>query len=58
MSNRQLGWDDQRVRDRLSPRELNEQDKQAMEQQEANQEQESADKVIDSNHDSFSHKKD
>jgi len=37
MSNRQLGWDDQRIRDRLDPREIAEADKAAMEQQEASE---------------------
>ena len=32
MSNRQLGWDDQRIRDRLSPREIADQNKVQAEQ--------------------------
>ncbi len=39
MSNRQLGWDDQRIRNRLSPRELDEGDKAKMEQQAAEDDQ-------------------
>jgi hypothetical protein len=39
MSNRQLGWDDQRIRDRLSPREIAEANKEAASQQEAEGEQ-------------------
>jgi hypothetical protein len=42
MSNRQLGWDDQRIRNRLSPRELDEADKAKMEQQAAEDEQQLA----------------
>ncbi len=34
MSNRQLGWDDMRIRNRVSPRELAEGDKENVEQQE------------------------
>ncbi len=34
MSNRQLGWDDQRIRDRISPREIAEANKEAANQQE------------------------
>ncbi len=39
MSNRQLGWDDQRIRDRLSPREIDAADKAKLEQQAAEQDQ-------------------
>ena len=35
MSNRQLGWDDQRIRDRLDPREIAEANKEAASQQDA-----------------------
>jgi len=35
MSNRQLGWDDQRIRDRIDPRELSEGDKAKLDQQQS-----------------------
>ncbi len=35
MSNRQLGWDELRVRDRLSPREIAEADKAKLEQEQS-----------------------
>jgi hypothetical protein len=44
MSNRQLPWDDNRVRDRLDPREIAEANKQAASQDEANDEQPQAPK--------------
>lgn len=57
MSNRQLGWDDRLVRDRVSPREEAEDDKADMEQQKAEQQPEdNADRVIDSNAQSHSKK--
>ncbi len=40
MSNRQLGWDDQRIRDRLSPREIAQQNAEQAQQQEADMDQE------------------
>ncbi len=39
MSNRQLGWDDMRIRNRVSPREIAEGNKEQMEQQNAELEQ-------------------
>jgi hypothetical protein len=39
MSNRQLGWDDQRIRDRLDPREIAEANKEAANQQDTEGEQ-------------------
>jgi hypothetical protein len=42
MSNRQLGWDDMRIRDRVSPSEIAEGNKEQMEQQEAELEQQSS----------------
>ena len=42
MSNRQLGWDDMRIRNRVSPREIAEGNKEHMEQQEAELEQQSS----------------
>ncbi len=44
MSNRQLPWDDNRVRDRLDPREIPEGDKQKANQEEASSEQPQAPK--------------
>lgn len=38
MSNRQLGWDDQRIRDRLSPREIAEGEKAELAQQQEEEE--------------------
>jgi len=35
MSNRQLGWDDMRIRDRVSPRENDEADKAKLEQEQS-----------------------
>jgi len=50
MSNRQLGWDEQQIRDRLSPREIDDQAKERMEQQEATQTPPNdADRVLDNN---------
>ena len=37
MSNRQLGWDDQRIRDRLDPREIVQGEQAQMSQQEAHE---------------------
>ena len=39
MSNRQLGWDDQRIRDRIDPREIAEANKEVASQDEADNEQ-------------------
>lgn len=44
MSNRQLGWDDMRIRDRIDPREVAEANKEAAAQDEANDEQPQAPK--------------
>ncbi len=44
MSNRQLPWDDNRVRDRLNPREIAEANKEAAGEQEAGGEQPQAPK--------------
>lgn len=44
MSNGQLGWDQQQMHDRLSPREVAEADKQAANQDEAENEQPQAPK--------------
>lgn len=48
MSNRQLGWDQQQVRDQLSPRELAEADKQAATEDEGEQPQQPKGYVPDS----------
>jgi hypothetical protein len=42
MSNRQLGWDDQRIRDRLDPREIVQGEQAQFAQQEAEQNEEMA----------------
>lgn len=59
MSNRQLGWDDQQIRDRLSPPEIDEADKQAMNQPPKGEEDhgDAKDRVIESNPGSNSHGK-
>ncbi len=61
MSNRQLPWDDKRIRDRISPREIDDQDKEQMRQQDTElhdhaDPQSSKDDVIDSNPGSHSKK--